>query len=96
MKLYARPNDFNQRRKVQLFRDLMDLNNDIRFFQPDPECAPWHVKAPVGSVMMNFWPHLLKGNIEGQKSVTGFHELRALIGRARQTLTDNIDLIERD
>lgn len=92
MILYERKNNPQHATNVRLFRALMQKNNDIKFFQPDPLKAPWHVKAEVNGVSMNFWPHLLKGNIEGHRAVTGSRALQTIIGEARNH--EDEDLIE--
>jgi hypothetical protein len=91
MKLYERnPTHAECTRK---FRDVMAMNPDIKFFQPQPFTAPWHVKARVNGSDMNFWPHLLKGQIAHEKAVVGYREILALIGEARSRMLD--DLIEQ-
>ena len=76
------------------FERLMAMNNDVEFWQPRPLEAPWHVQAQVNGTIMNFWPHLLKGNIGGEAAVVGYRKLQSLIGRARAG--DDPDLIEED
>ena len=89
MKLYGRA---HHAANLQQFERLMQMNNDIQFYQPDPERAPWHVQAKVNGVTLNFWPHLLKGNVERTRAVQGYSALQRMIGDARSEA--DVDLIE--
>ena len=59
----------------------------IRFFQPSPEKAPWHVQAFLDTgdaepIVLNFWPHKTKGQRQGAYSVEGMSAIRGLIEEA--------------
>lgn len=68
------------------FDDLIRTYPDIHFFQPSPDKAPWHVQAAIDTggdnIVLNFWPHKMKGNRDGSHSVEGGLALRALIDAA--------------
>lgn len=61
---------------------------DIRFFQPSPDKAPWHVQAFLDvsdlpePIELNFWPHKLKGQRRPRKSVEGSAAIHAIIKEA--------------
>lgn len=93
MKLFAKKGRPDHQANIQQFERLMQMNNDIRFYQPQPILAPWHVQAEINGVLVNMWPHLLKGNIAGCKAVVGYEALQRLIGEARADDSD-IDLLE--
>lgn len=79
--------------EAQLCDDFAAIVQDhpqIRFFQPSPEKAPWHVQAIIddGSddpIELNFWPHKAKAQRKPLKSVEGLANIRALI---REALAD--------
>lgn len=93
MKLFHSKNNKRQAENVRQFERLMAMNSDIKFFQPRPDVAPWHVQAEVNGFLMNFWPHLLKANFDGEKSVTGYDNIQRLVGEARNA-PDDEELVE--
>ena len=90
MKLFCKNRDAEQEHNVRQFERLMAMNTDIKFFQPQPLKAPWHVQAEVNGYVLNFWPHRLKGNFDGEKAVQGYRALQALIGEAREDKDDEL------
>lgn len=69
-----------------------------KFFQPNPEKAPWHVQCVIKSdegydLTLNFWPHKLKGQYDG-KSVQGIEALRAIMAQAIDDSVSKFDVIE--
>ena len=94
MTMYAKTAE--DRRNVASFAHLTRMHPNVRFFQPDPVRAPWHWKAFVNDVALNFWPHKMKGNVEGSRAVVGFNALDAMITEAsRDPVDDVIDLLDR-
>lgn len=66
------------------FDDLTRQYPQIRFFQPSPDKAPWHVQAIIDAadnelIELNFWPHKVKGARRPMPSVEGFPAIRELI-----------------
>lgn len=53
------------------FWELVD-RFDLDPWQPSPDAAPWHVQAKVNGVLVNFWPHKNKMQVDGMPSVSGF------------------------
>lgn len=72
----------------------------VRFFQPSPSKAPWHVQAIFDTLdgeptVLNFWPHKAKGQRQPLPAVEGFAALRTLIDEAIADATDEpFDVIE--
>lgn len=59
----------------------------IRFFQPSPDKAPWHIQAILETlsaepIVLNFWPHKAKGQRQPMPAVEGFAAIRAMIDEA--------------
>jgi hypothetical protein len=75
-----------------LFEELVVQNPDVGFFQPHPDRAPWHVQAVVNEVLINFWPHKLKGCFEGTRAMAGMTALRDLILQAKNE--EPFDVVE--
>lgn len=74
---------------------------DIRFFQPSPHKAPWHVQAIIddGSddpIELNFWPHKAKAQRKPLRSVEGLDAIRDTIRQAMQDAAafEPFDVIE--
>lgn len=88
------------------FDALTRQYRNIRFFQPSPAKAPWHVQAVLDAgehepIVLNFWPHKQKASRQGLPSTEGPDAARDVIEEA---LTDQAlsrsgdctdDLIER-
>lgn len=83
MKLFANPakpdHATNNARFAQIVKDYPQLAP----FQPAPEKAPWHWQAVIdlgGYVqIVNFWPHRMKAQRDGFKSVQGEQAVRGVI-----------------
>lgn len=59
----------------------------IRFFQPSPDKAPWHVQAVLDTadgedIVLNFWPHKQKAQRNGCRSLEGQCAARSIIEEA--------------
>lgn len=67
---------------VEQFEKLVAANPKVLFFQPSPILAPWHVQTVINDVVLNFWPHLLKGQRDGCRAKTGMKALQQLIDEA--------------
>lgn len=96
------------------FRDAFDQENceafdaitrdypDIRFFQPSPQKAPWHVQAVLDAnddepIVLNFWPHKLKGQRQPMPSLEGEAALRSIIDEAlKDAAEEPFDVFEAD
>lgn len=84
MQLYYR--DSYDAENCAEFEDLTRDYPNIRFFQPSPDRAPWHVQAildaPDEPIELNFWPHKAKGQRKPLASIVGFAAIRAMIDEA--------------
>lgn len=65
MQLHFDSYDPEQVENIALFQNIMDAYPSLKFFQPSPDRAPWHVQVifdpPTGEAMaLNFWPHRMK------------------------------------
>lgn len=72
----------------------------VQFFQPAPDKAPWHVQAIIETdgepIIVNFWPHRLKGQRQPLRSVEGKLAIIGIIeGALEEADEDNsFDVIE--
>lgn len=73
----------------------------IRFFQPSPHKAPWHVQAIIDMgegeepAVLNFWPHKLKGQRQPLTAVEGELAIRGIIdGAIEDAREEPFDVIE--
>lgn len=86
MNLYQNPHDPGHVANIEMFERVVNEFPDLHPFQPSPNKAPWHVQAVIdlckNVVILNFWPHTGKAQVEGQKSVEGEDAIRVLIGEA--------------
>lgn len=69
------------------FDDLTLQYPNIRFFQPSPDKAPWHVQAILDAadgepLVLNFWPHKQKAQRQGCTSFEGPTAARSVIEEA--------------
>lgn len=60
---------------------------NIRFFQPSPHKAPWHVQAILDAadgvpIVLNFWPHKEKAQRQGCMSFEGRAAAKTVIEEA--------------
>lgn len=100
MKFYANPHQPEHAANNAAFARILTDYPQISLFQPSPEKAPWHCQAIIDmggyAQLINFWPHLLKGQRENYKSVQGEHGLRAIIEQAIEDAQEEpFDVIER-
>lgn len=95
--------DTVEQENCEQFQHVVDCYPNIRFFQPSPDKAPWHVQALLddGSdepIELNFWPHKAKGNRRPEKAVEGWGSIHVMIAYALQDAKDaasaDCDLIE--
>jgi hypothetical protein len=103
MLLYGDESDPEQAEGLRAFRAIMaDYSGCMRFYQPSPERAPWHVQARVldgaradgYTPLINFWPHRNRAQPEGETSVEGEEAIRATLGRMLEGEHDEAPLFE--
>lgn len=98
MQYYYR--DSYDEENCQAFESITFDHPEIRFFQPSPQKAPWHVQAildaPDEPIVLNFWPHKMKGQRQPMPAVEGEAALRDLIAEAIADAQDSdpFDVIE--
>lgn len=74
----------------------------LRFFQPSPQKAPWHIQAVadcgegVEPIILNFWPHRMKGQRQWHQAIEGELAIHGIIqGALEEAEEDNsFDVIE--
>ena len=78
------------------FQAIVEAYPDIRFFQPSPDKAPWHVQAILDEdVELNFWPHKMKGQRKPRPSVVGHIAICQIIDEAiADAAEEPFDVIE--
>lgn len=83
MQLYANPNRPDHAANNSAFLRVVNDYPQLSLFQPSPEKAPWHWQAVIDlggtPQILNFWPHTLKGQRDGLRSVEGEAALRGII-----------------
>ena len=98
MQLYANPQNPNHAKNNETFLRIVKEFPILKFHQPSPEKAPWHWQAKVAGddpQLLNFWPHNLKGQRDGFKSVEGEDALIGIIhGAIADAALEPFDLIE--
>lgn len=99
MQLYENPNRPDHAENNAAFLRVVKDYPDLSLFQPSPDKAPWHWQAVIDNggyaQLLNFWPHTLKGQREGYKSVEGVSALRGIIeGAIEDSFRPDDDLIE--
>ena len=101
MNLYEKPNRPDHARNNTAFLRLMREFPGIasRVFQPSPEKAPWHWQVLIPGThydqLVNFWPHVMKGQREGFRAVEGEEAVRGIILSAYEDATEErYDVIE--
>jgi len=86
MQLYANPNRPDHAANNAIFLRVVKKYPDLSLFQPSPEKAPWHWQGIIDlggdPQLINFWPHTLKSQREGYRSVEGEHAMRGVIEQA--------------
>ena len=82
MKYFVGKWDF-YRENVETFKQIVSENPEMEFFQPSPHVAPWHVQAIINGMVLNFWPHKLKVQVEGEKSREGAKAIRRALREAQ-------------
>lgn len=85
MQYYFR--DEFEREACDRFDELTQQYVNIRFFQPSPDKAPWHVQAVLDAadgvpIVLNFWPHKQKAQRQGSYSEEGDNAARSVIEEA--------------
>jgi hypothetical protein len=67
------------------FRVFMSEYPYLKFFQPSPVAAPWHVQVKVRlgpyDRLVNFWPHVAKMQPEDGKTVHGWDAIERSFDR---------------
>ena len=99
MELYANPNRQDHIDNNECFRRIVNDYLWLKLTQPSPVKAPWHWQAIIPGThydqMINFWPHVLKGQRDGFASVRGEEAIRAIIEAALEDATEErFDLID--
>lgn len=98
MQLYANPNRPDHAENNAAFLKILERFPDLHLYQPSPEKAPWHWQAVIDGPdpqLVNFWPHSLKGQRDGYKSVEGARAIEGIIqGAISDALQEPFDLIE--
>ena len=96
--------DAFERANCDQFDLLVECYPNIRFFQPSPVKAPWHVQAFLddGSdepIELNFWPHKAKGQRRPERAVDGWSAVHVMIScavkDANERAAADCDLIEQ-
>lgn len=86
MELYANPNRPDHTENNAVFCEIVNRYPQLSLFKPSPEKAPWHVQGIIDMgrepQLLNFWPHTLKGQRDGYRSVSGRLALIAIIEQA--------------
>jgi len=97
MKLYANPNRLDHAENNAAFLRAVNRFPDLHLYQPSPEKAPWHWQAVIeGSHILNFWPHLLKGQRDGLRAVEGEAAIIGIIEGAFEDAAYKADSLEPD
>ena len=99
MKLFQNPDRPDHAANNAAFLRVVNEFPSLSLFQPSPEKAPWHFQAVIDLgndvQVLNFWPHTLKGQRDGYKSVQGANALRGIIEAAIEDANEPpFDLIE--
>jgi len=98
MRLYANPHRPDHAENNERFLRLIRQYPQIQPYQPSPDKAPWHVQAVIDGEspqLINFWPHVLKGQREGYRSVEGVAALEGIIrGAIEDASEDDYSVIE--
>ena len=86
MQLYANPRNPLHFKNNERFLSVIGEFPVVKLFQPSPEKAPWHVQCVIDGggypQLINFWPHSMKGQRDGHKSVEGEAAIRGIIEQA--------------
>ena len=97
MQLYANPNRPDHAENNAAFLRAVNRFPDLSLYQPSPEKAPWHWQAVIGgSHILNFWPHLLKGQRDGLRAVEGETAIIGIIEGAFEDAAYQADSLEPD
>ena len=87
MNLYQNPHRPEHALNNAAFLRVVNDFPELSLFQPSPDKAPWHWQAVIDAGRypqpINFWPHTLKAQREGYKSVQGEEAIRAVIEQAQ-------------
>ncbi len=98
MKLYANPDREDHIENNAAFLRVVSEFQGLKMFQPSPEKAPWHVQVVIDGKspqLINFWPHIIKGQRDGLKAVKGAESIRGIImGAIEDAREQPFDLIE--
>lgn len=101
MEIYSNPNRKEDRDNVAAFENFMARYEWVKFYQPQPVKAPWHVQCKIETsaapIIINFWPHKAKAQRDGEPSVAGWDAIRLLMSLAiddSQSAGAEFDVIE--
>lgn len=104
MELFANPAKPQHAMNNQIFLTIMQDYPGVKFWQPNKEKAPWHVKAVAKAdgyaQHLQFWPHLLQGQRNGMRTGYGEAFIRHIIEDAikdsYRSAEEPFDVIEED
>lgn len=85
MQLWHNKNKPEQRDNLRVFNIIMGEFKDVFFTWPNALTAPWHVQARINGHVLDFWPHLLKGRMDGKPAKVGRQWLRQMILTAKSS-----------
>jgi hypothetical protein len=88
------PDNSTQRDNADAFARFAATRIEIEFYWPNRVASPWHVQCRLNDVVLNFWPHLLKGQWPGEKALNGVKAMHKLIDRAHMHLHNACDVID--
>lgn len=88
---YANPKKPWHEENVRWFRKIVNEYPQVRFFNPSPSLAPWHVQAVIQDVTLNFWPCAGKANVDREPAVYGYEEVKKILNRS---LEDDFEVLE--
>ena len=98
MQLYANPNRPDHAENNAAFLRIVNRFPEMSLYQPSLEKAPWHWQAVIDGEdpqLLNFWPHILKGQRGGMKAVEGEAAIIGIIeGALADAEKESFDLIE--
>lgn len=100
MQLYQNPDRPDHAENNAAFLRVVKDFPSLEIIQPSPQKAPWHFQTIIAfgqyPIIINFWPHTLKAQRDGFKSVQGADAIRGVIeGALDDALEQPFDLIER-
>lgn len=96
MNLWYNPHYPQQVENIEEFSKMMRQYPNFTWMHPNYKSSPWHLVAICGhtGVSVSFWPHLMKGHLEGEASSrVGLKECKELL-RLAEIGPEDFDLVE--